>query len=142
MIMRATRTAATMLVFGACAFQVIPTRAGQVRGSVQRDVEGYATASCFARQKEPLLKNQGEAWVDVIVQRSQGDIEDFKAVADAVEAQLAKEPMPMARQESDPMRSKALPVLQCAEIIDEPAVRSAINKAIKKLAPAYRHARR
>jgi len=65
-------------------------------------VEGDAIASCLAQPKEPLLKDQGYAWLDVIVQRSQGDIEPFTAVAQAVQAQLAKEPMPMARQESEP----------------------------------------
>lgn len=140
--MRPTIIATRLLVVGACAVPGFSTRAAQGRSRVQRDVEGYATASCLARQKDPVLKDQGSAWLDVIVQRSEGDIEEFKSVADAVEAQLAREPMPMARQERDPMHSKALPLLQCAEIIDDPTVRSAINKAIKKLTPAYRHARR
>jgi len=72
------------------AFQKLPAVAAPARTAVERDVQGYAIASCLTRQKEPLLKDQGYAWLDVIVQRSEGNIEDFKAVADSVEAQLAK----------------------------------------------------
>ncbi len=79
--------------------------------------------------------------MDVIVQRSHGDIQHFEPVAEAVEAQVAKEAMPMTRQESDPSHARAVPVLLCAELIDEPTVRAAIDEAIKKLAPAYRRSR-
>jgi hypothetical protein len=44
----------------------------------------------------------------------------------------------MARRESDPMHAAPVPVPFCAEIIDDPPVRAAIDKAVKKLTPAYR----
>lgn len=47
----------------------------------------------------------------------------------------------MTRQESEPSHAKAVPVLLCAELIDEPPVRAAIDKAIKRLTPAYRRSR-
>jgi hypothetical protein len=112
------------------------------RSDVQRDVEGYAVASCLIKQKEPLLKDQGALWADGIVQRSHGDIEDFRSVAEAVVADVAQRPMPQARRESDPMHAAPIPVPFCAEIIDDPPVRAAIDKAIKKLTPAYRRAKK
>jgi hypothetical protein len=99
-------------------------------------------ASCLIKQKEPLLKDQWALWADGIVQRSHGDIEDFRSVAEAVVADVAQRPMPQARRESDPMHAAPIPVPFCAEIIDDPPVRAAIDKAIKKLTPAYRRAKK
>lgn len=112
------------------------------RSDVQRDVEGYAVASCLIKQKEPLLKEQGALWADSIVQRSHGDIEGFRTVAEAVDASVAQKPVPQARRESDPMHAAPVPVSFCAEIIDDPPIRAAIDKAIKKLTPAYRRAKK
>jgi len=112
------------------------------RSNVQRDVEGYAVASCLIKQQEPLLKDQGALWADGIVQRSHGDIEDFRSVADAVDADVAQKAVPLARRESDPMHAAPVPVPFCVEIIDDPPVRAAIDKAIKKLTPAYRRAKK
>ena len=119
-----------------------PAQTAYARSDVQRDVEGYAVASCLIKQKEPLLKDQGALWADGIVQRSHGDIEDFRSVADAVDADVAQKPLPQARRESDPMHAAPVPVPFCAEIIDDAPVRAAIDKAIKKLAPAYRRAKK
>ncbi len=74
------------------------------------------------------------------MQRSHGDIDDFRSVADAVDADLAHTPMAMARRESAPMDAAPVPLPFCAEIMDDPPVRAAIDKAIKKLTPAYRRA--
>ncbi len=112
------------------------------RSEVQRDVEGYAVASCLLQQKEPFLKDQGALWADGIVQRSHGDIQHFRSVADAVQSDLAHKPMAMARRESDPMHAAPVPVPYCEEIIDDVPVRAAIDAAIKKLAPAYRRAKK
>ena len=38
------------------------TQGGSPRTDVQRDVEGYAVASCLTNQAEPYLKDQGDAW--------------------------------------------------------------------------------
>jgi len=40
------------------------------------------------------------------------------------------------------MHAASVPVPYCAEIIDDPPVRAAIDKAIKKLTPAYRRAKK
>jgi hypothetical protein len=140
--MRTLFTLPTAALFVVCTFAPLATGAPQTRTAVQRDVEGYAIASCLVRQTEPYLKDQGYAWIDVIIQRSEGDVEHLKRVAEAVEAQVAEGAMPMTRQEGAPKQAKALPVLLCAEIIDEEQVRSAIDKAIRKLSPAYRRAKR
>lgn len=107
------------------------------RPSVQRDVEGYAIATCLASQKEPYLKDQGDAWASVIVQRSHGGIEQFSSVAAAVKTALTQARVPVIHQDSDSPKDKELPVLYCAEIIDAPGVDGAIRKAVRKLAPSY-----
>jgi hypothetical protein len=129
-------------LFVALVWLGLPGQPAYGRSDVQRDVEGYAVASCLIKQKEPYLKDQGALWADGIVQRSHGDIEDFRSVADAVEADIAQKPMALARRESDPMHAVPVPVPYCAEIVDDPAVRAAIDKAIKKLTPAYRRAKK
>ena len=114
----------------------------QARSDVQRDVEGYAIATCLTKQSDPTLKDQGDAWASVIVQRSHGELEPFHAVQEAVEAELKKGVVPAIHNEQDPKHSKLVPLLYCAEIIDEPAVRSVIDKSIKRLTPAYRRAKK
>jgi hypothetical protein len=101
-------------------------------------VESYAIASCLARQDQPYLKDQGDAWASVILQRSKGELEVFIGVAEAIKAEIAKADMPVIHTETQPMKGKPLPVLYCGEIIDAPQVRAAINRAIRKLAPSYR----
>lgn len=108
------------------------------RPSVQRDVEGYAIATCLANQKEPYLKDQGDSWASVIVQRSHGGIGPFNSVAAAVKTELAQGHLPVVHQDSEPPRDRQLPLLYCAEIIDTPGVDVALRSAIKKLAPSYR----
>jgi hypothetical protein len=39
------------------------------RPPVLRDVEGYVIASCLAQQSEPYLKDQGDGWASVVIQR-------------------------------------------------------------------------
>lgn len=112
------------------------------RTTLQRDVEGYAIATCLSHQNEPYLRDQGDAWASVVVQRSHGDVELLHPVQEAVEAELKKGHVAAIYQENDPRHSKTVPVLYCAEIIDEAEVRSAIDTAIKKLAPAYRRAKK
>jgi hypothetical protein len=112
------------------------------RPSVQRDVEGYAIATCLSSQKEPFLKDQGDGWASAIVQRSHGGIEQFTSVAAAVKTELAQSHIPVIHQESDSPHDKELPLLYCAEVIDAPGVDAAIRKAIRKLAPSYRDKKR
>lgn len=123
------------LTVGACAPK--DDSVGMPRPEVLRDVESYAIASCLAFQSEPYLKDQGDAWASVVVQRAKGDVELFAAVAEQVKIEHAKGEMPVVRSEGEQGKDKVVPVLYCGEIIDKPAVRAAIQKAIAMLAPAY-----
>src|SRR3989442_2321369 len=62
------------LVIAGCTPDTNP--AGGTRTQVQRDVESYAIASCLTQQAEPYLKDQGDAWASVIVQRMHGRSEE------------------------------------------------------------------
>jgi hypothetical protein len=110
---------------------------GSPRPEVVRDVEGYAIASCLVNQSQPYLKDQGDAWASVIVQRMKGDLEVFAGLAEQVKVETAKGEMAVVRNEAEPGTDKALPVLYCSEIIDEPAVRAAIQKAVAALNSSY-----
>jgi hypothetical protein len=107
------------------------------RSAAMRDVEGYAIASCLVNQSQPYLADQGDAWASVIVQRMKGDLEIFASVAEQVKLETAKGEMAVIRSEAEPGTDKALPVLYCSEIIDEPAVRAAIQKAVAALDASY-----
>ncbi len=124
------------LVAAGCA-AMLPAPA-QARNALQRDVEGYAIAACLAQQDQPDLRDQGEGWASVIVQRGHGELTPLMAVAAAVRTELAKGGMAVIHGETEP-KDKPLPVLYCSEIIDAPAVQTAIREAIKNLAPSYQH---
>jgi hypothetical protein len=127
-------TPLSVLIAGCLAMSISDA---QARSAVQRDVEGYAIASCLTEQKEPYLSDQGDGWASAIVQRSHGGLEPFKAVTAAVEAELAKGHMAVIRDETQPMKGVTLPIAYCAEIIDVPSVHAAIEKAVKQLAQSY-----
>ncbi|WP_206199449.1 hypothetical protein [Parasulfuritortus cantonensis] len=110
---------------------------GAPRPAVLRDVEGYAIASCLARQDRPYLMDQGDAWASVIVQRMKGDVNVLAGLAEQVQAESARGRMAVIRDEANPGKDKMLPVLYCSEIIDRPTVRAAIEKAVAALAPSY-----
>ena len=119
-----------------CLLVVSASCPAQARSAVQRDVEGYAIASCLSAQDQPYLKDQGDGWASVIIQRGKGGLDIITAVAVAVKAELAKGNKAVVRTETGP--TKELPVLYCGEIIDVPSVKVAINRAVKKLASSYR----
>jgi hypothetical protein len=118
-----------------CAAKMQPI--GALRPEVLRDVEGYAIASCLASQSDPYLKDQGDAWASVIIQRMKGDVEVLDDVLDRVKHENAKGEMAVIRDETGPGKDKALPMLYCVEIIDESSVRAAIQKAVAVLNSAY-----
>lgn len=129
---------ARCLLVAAAGCSVVSPPNIYARSALQRDVEGYAIAACFVGQNQPYLKDQGDGWASVIVQRSKGGVDAFVDVAAAVKAELAKGDMAVIHSETEPMKDKLLPVLYCNEIIDVPSVHVAINKAVKRLAPSYR----
>lgn len=111
---------------------------GAPRPEVLRDIEGYAIASCLTNQTQPYLKDQGDAWASVIVQRMKGSLDVLTSIAEQVKRENAKGDMAIIRDEAGPGKDKALPVLYCNEIIDKPSVRSAIQKAVATLNPSYK----
>ena len=108
------------------------------RSAVQRDVEGYAIASCLVGQDQSYLNDQGDGWASAIIQRGKGGLDPLRAVAAAVKAELAKGNMPVLRTETEPMKGVSLPIMYCSEIIDTPSVHRAIDKVVERLAPSYK----
>jgi hypothetical protein len=113
-----------------------PAADARARGAVQRDVEGYAIASCLVAQDQSYLKDQGDGWASTIVQRGKGSLDALRGVALTVKAELAKSNMAVIRSENE-RNDKPLSVMYCGEIIDAPSVHAAINKAVRKLTPFY-----
>jgi hypothetical protein len=107
------------------------------RPEVLRDAEGYAIASCLTDQAQPYLKDQGDAWASVIVQRMKGGLDALAGIAEQVKRENARGDMAVIRDEASPGKDKTLPVLYCGEIIDRPSVRAAIQKAVAELGPSY-----
>lgn len=120
-----------LLMLLACLTASAALAAG--RSEAQRDVEGYAIATCLMAQDRPYLKDQGYGWGETIVQGRGRDPEMLAPVKAAVTAVLAKGDMPVARDEGSPQQGKALPLLYCGEIIDKPGVRAAIIQVLAKL---------
>ncbi len=102
-----------------------------------RDVEGYAIASCLASQPHSYLKDQGDAWASVIVQRMHGDPSVLLDIFKRVTIQVEKGNIAVMRSEIEPGQDKILPVLFCSEIIYQPEIRSTILEVVKKLEPFY-----
>ncbi len=112
--------------------------ASSPRSPVLRDVQGYAVATCLARQDNPVLKEQGQGWAQTVVERGHGDPAALRAVEQAVKATLAKGGVAVMRTDGPTPGDHALPVLTCGEIVDQPAVRVAVDKAVAKLSASYR----
>lgn len=133
---RSLRYAALVLVAStiACSAGAAP------RSHLQRDVEGYAMAVCLIKQPNAFMKDQGDGWASNIVQRGHGEVEILFAMAKVVDAEVAKGDMAAIMVENPPQTLKALPLQYCAEIIDTPRVRGAIEVARARLAADYRRA--
>lgn len=128
---------ATLLLSGVvvCSCAIGEETVSAPRPQVLRDVESYAIASCLVVQSQPYLRDQGDAWASVVVQRMKGDLDALTGVAEQVKQEVAKGEMAVMRDEAQP-GDKALPLLYCGEIIDKPAVRAAIRKAVAALGPS------
>jgi predicted nuclease with TOPRIM domain len=74
----------------------------------------------------------------VIVQRMKGNVDVLAAIVEKVKRENAKENAAVIRNESGKEKDKMLPILHCAEIIDNPFVRAEIQKAVIGLGPSYR----
>lgn len=126
-----------LLVFtiSGCAAKVDTT--GAPPPEVLRDVEGYAIAVCLMNQPQSYLKDQGDAWASVIIQRMRGNPAELADVAEQVKHESAKGEMAVIRNETEPGKDKILRLLYCYEIIYRPPVRVAIQKAVAALKPSY-----
>jgi hypothetical protein len=111
---------------------------GSPRSKILRDVEDFAIASCLAKQTQPYLKDQGSAWGYAIIEGGKAPVEDLMLIDDIVKREIAKGDTAWIPDDSNPKEGKAMPVLYCVDIIDTPAVRTAIQKAIIKLKPYYK----
>ena len=100
------------------------------RDTVRRDVEGYAVASCLGAQKSSYLKDQADGWAANIVQRDSFRLPAFAQLDRAVKAEVARGHMATIITEDPPMTVRQLPVQYCAELIDAPRVRAAIERTI------------
>ena|SRR5579872_957466 len=130
------RWIARFLLAAAAVCLIAPS--ADARNAAQRDVESYAIASCLANQDQPYLKDQGDAWASVILQRAKGGLDAFASVAATVRTELAKGNMSVIRSETGSAKDKPLPLQYCGEIVDVPSVHVAIDKAVKKMESSYR----
>ncbi|WP_288426833.1 hypothetical protein [uncultured Agrobacterium sp.] len=105
------------------------------RSQLQRDVEGYVVATCLTLQESDVLKDQGDGWASIIVQRGFGNVEDWQPLIDAVTAAVKSKPVAVIK--GDGVTSKQMPIFYCAEIIDQPEVRAEIERTMEKMKPAY-----
>ncbi len=89
-------------------------------------------------QPQSYLKDQGDAWASVIIQRMKRQSRYLSCyLTEQVKRENAKGEMAVIRNETGLGKDKILPLLYCYEIIDRPAVRAAIQKAGAALNPSY-----
>jgi hypothetical protein len=125
-------------VAAAAVLAALSSAALQARSTLDRDVEGYAMASCLAAAGDPRLKDESDAWASVIVQRSRGGIAPFTALAAAVRAELARRGIDRMSIETPAGASdRPVPLLTCHDIIDAPAVAKALDTARARLRRDY-----
>ena len=106
---------------------------------------GFAMAHCLRSLggkglPEPdvqVMQQQGDRWIQIVVERSYGDIEQFFAIGPAINAAVAATPMAIVKDEASQAGSSPAPVFYCAQIIRQPAVTRGIAAARAALAPAY-----
>jgi hypothetical protein len=107
------------------------------RTADQRDAEGYAVAACLMQQKSDSLRQQGNAWGSIILERTRLSLDRLRPLLDAVKAETARRPMWQVHGDAPADQTEA-PVAYCAEIIDVPAVRAAIGAATASRARSLR----
>lgn len=108
------------------------TGADRLAGRTQlvRDVEGYAMAVCLMQQKSSYLRNQGDAWAAVVVQRTDMGIDALADVARAVKDEIGRVGMAVSRDEASAGKGTPLPIFYCSEMVGRPTVRQAIMHAV------------
>ena len=123
------------LILNGCASSIITTESSE--STVLGDVSDYALASCYAFQDEPYLKDQGDAWASVIIQRMKGDPSRLLSLVEVIKQQIDKKSMAVMRSELEPEQDKRLPVLYCNDIVHSTEVEAEIIDSSRKLESAY-----
>jgi len=95
------------------------------------DAQSYAIASCLTMQNSLYLKDQGDAWASVIVQRMSGSLESLSKISEAVKTEASEGEMAVIRTEGPFNKDKELPILYCNEIIYKTNVQFIINSIIE-----------
>lgn len=127
-MMRILLTIATVLLTTSTAY---------ARTRLQQDVEGFAVASCLAQQSPAYLKQQGEGWAQIIIDRGHGSPKALDALDKVVRGEAVRAAPYVNRDEANPTRGAPMPIAFCAEMIDRPVVRAAMKRTMVALAPAY-----
>lgn len=122
--MKGVIVALTALASASCAATTSVVKPGL------HDAEGYAIASCLAKQQEPFLQQQGGGWASVVIERGNVDLERLMLIDDRVREVVAKGGMPVVHDESSATGDATLPVLYCVGIVENSSVRAAIDQAI------------
>lgn len=148
MIQRAV-TVLALLLAGACATP--QHRSGTAAGSLlagsllDSHVNGFAMAHCLRslgnkglpETDARVLREQGDRWGQVLVERSHGDIfAAFDILLPAIDAAVAATPMALVKVE-DTGGSATAPVYYCVDLLRQPAVARAIAEARAGLAADY-----
>ena len=126
----------------AVASGVLPMGGAVARSALDRDLEGYAIASCMIASRDTVLMEQGQGWAGAIVQRSHGPIEIFSGVSKVVNEKIRVSGFAVGHQDG-PVQSNGtkLFMLTCGEIIDQPSIVRAVARARLKLARYYKKSR-
>jgi hypothetical protein len=135
-------TTAALVAANACA---VP-RPGAASSAALLDehVHGFAMAYCLRKVADrglpeaeaKVLREQGNRWGQVLVERSRGDYTLFFVIMPALDAALAETPMAMVKA-GDTAGSETAPLFHCDQLLRQPAVMRAMARARASLAPAY-----
>ena len=99
---------------------------------LQRELEGYAVASCLFLQPDTYLSSQGDGWASVIVQSTTADLEKLLQVQEEVKAAMKMLPMVVTRVEREGgATTLALPLLYCHNVASAESVRATIERILR-----------
>jgi hypothetical protein len=114
----------------------------EARSAIDRDVSGYAIASCMIASGDAILIEQGQGWANAIVQRSRGRIETFQVIPKAVNEEIKVTGFAVGRRDGPiQLKNPKLFMLTCGEIADRPRVARAIARARQALVGFYKKPR-
>ena len=134
---------AAILTLSACATPG-PGDTAASAALLDEHVRSTAMAHCLrsvggkglpAAQAE-VLREEGQRWVQILVEKSRGDIELLFAIMPAVDAALAAAPVALIHDDSTGGTLPAA-VFHCDTLLREPGVERAMAEARRRLAPAY-----